>query len=492
MTRMSPTWRAPSRRIVALLLLPAAPAVAQFPAATHLVAQRTVTIDRSAMAVWPHIVEPSAWKQGNRLVHVAGPWGAEGETFAALPAAGGAPDFYLVNAELVPYRRRTMKLVGTDGTLDGFATYSLEERDGRTTVRYDVVAETRIPDGASPGAVDSARARAAAGQREAVQRFDAELAALKRLVEAAPPERTGYATTPDGVRLWYREVGRGPDVVLVNAANYFAASLDGLASDTRRVVTFDIRGRGRTDSVPPDKMGILEFDAVDPDVIRQAVGAERVAIVGWSGGALSAFRYAERFPARVTRVALLTPVGPRFSPWWDAMRRNAAPRADTALARRLAARAAAGEWEGDEGGRCRAEAWLGLRTNWPDSTQWHRAPDVCDSPNEVPSRYMDFVPRLLARLGAFDFREGLPRFPLPLLVVHGERDNPPLAGSREWVAGVPQGRLLVMPGMGHWPQYERPAETIAALRAFLDGGWPAGAEPVAKVPAGRTPPRGGR
>ena len=50
-----------------------------------------------------------------------------------------------------------------------------------------------------------------------------------------------------------------------------------------------------------------------------------------------------------------------------------------------------------------------------------------------------------------------------------------------------QGRLLVMPGMGHWPQYERPAELLAALRAFLDGGWPTGAGAVPKAPAAKAP-----
>ncbi|MFN7530954.1 MAG: hypothetical protein ACK5T7_07605, partial [Gemmatimonas sp.] len=117
------------RRTLPLVALVASIAPAsspgQVPDATHLVAQHTVTIERTAMTVWPHIVEPSAWKQGNRLTHAGGPWGAAGEVFAARPAAGGAPDYYLVNAELVPYRRRTMKLVGTDGTLMGFATYSL-------------------------------------------------------------------------------------------------------------------------------------------------------------------------------------------------------------------------------------------------------------------------------------------------------------------------------------------------------------------------------
>jgi pimeloyl-ACP methyl ester carboxylesterase len=88
---------------------------------------------------------------------------------------------------------------------------------------------------------------------------------------------------------------------------------------------------------------------------------------------------------------------------------------------------------------------------------------------------------LLAKLGQFDYRADLARLKVPLLVIHGEMDNPPLGGSEEWAAGVPQGRLLMLEGVGHWPHYERPAETLGAIRIFLDGGWPSGS--VAVEPA---------
>ncbi|HEX4936891.1 MAG TPA: alpha/beta hydrolase [Gemmatimonadaceae bacterium] len=301
-------------------------------------------------------------------------------------------------------------------------------------------------------------------------------------VPAALEVREGYALTPDSVRLWYRVVGAGKQTIVTGAANYFGHSLDSLATPDRRVVYYDIRGRGKTDSVPPSKMGIVEFDADDIDVIRKAVGADSIVLLGWSGGALSAFQYAAKYPARVTHLVLLTPVGPRWVPWWDAMRKNSAGKVDTAAAKRLAARVKAGEFAGNEVALCREQAALGLRTNWVDSTQWHLAPDVCDSPNEIPSRYGDFVPRLLAKLGKFDFRADLPRVRARTLVIHGEKDNPPLGGSREWVAGIPEARLLVIPGVGHWPHYEKPTETLGAIRAFLDGQWPAGSEPVAKTP----------
>lgn len=293
-----------------------------------------------------------------------------------------------------------------------------------------------------------------------------------------PAVREGYALTPDSVRLYYRMVGDGPETVLVGAANYHGASLDGLATPRRRLVLFDVRGRGRTDSVSPEKTGIEEFDAPDLDVLRQVAGAEAVSIIAWSGLAPAAFRYAVDHPQRVRALVLLAPVGPRWEPWWDDMRRNAVAKTDTAAASALAARARAGEFAGNEVALCRAEAALGLATNWVVTDRLAAAPDVCDSPNEVPSRYGVYVPRLLAKLGKYDYREELGKLTARRLVIHGEFDNPPLDGSREWVAGHPEARLLVIRGVGHWPHYEKPTETLAALRTFLDGGWPAGSEVV--------------
>ncbi len=299
---------------------------------------------------------------------------------------------------------------------------------------------------------------------------------------SAPAVREGYATTPDSVRLYYRVVGTGAETVILNAANYHQQAFDALVTPNRRVVLYDIRGRGKTDSVPPSKMGIAEFDASDIDVIRREVGAEKVALVGWSGGALSMFRYAADHPDRVSHLIFLTPVGPRWDPWWEGMRKNAGAKADAAANRALAARVKAGEFATDEAALCRESAKIGLKANWTVTSRIHLAPDVCDSPNEVPSRYGDFVPRLLAKLGHYDWRADFSKVTARRLVIHGEFDNPPLEGSREWVAGVPVARLLVIKDVGHWPHYEQPEETLTAIRAFLDGGWPAGAVVVPAAP----------
>lgn len=106
--------------------------------------------------------------------------------------------------------------------------------------------------------------------------------------------REGFVTTPDGVGLYFRVVGSGAETVIAPNALYHGDSLDSLA-DGRRVVTYDPRGRGRSDSVPADKIS-LDHLLIDIDTVRQAVGAEKVAIIGWSGPGMEMFVYALRNP----------------------------------------------------------------------------------------------------------------------------------------------------------------------------------------------------
>lgn len=451
-----------------------------------LVTHSRVVVARDAAAIWPHVLDAGSWKKSALLVHRAGPVGQVGEWFDGMSTSAPLTvEFRAQVVELVPNRRRTLKLVLPDGTLLGHATHTLEPHGASTTVSYDVTLVVPLPPQART--LDAAARVAMRRDEESAnaRRFDAELRDLKAIVEGThrgPVVHEGYVVTPDSIRLYYRSVGRGTDVVLVNGANYARGAFDALASGGRRVVSYDIRGRGMTDSVPPGKLGIATADVADVEVMRRAIGAERLSLIGWSGGALSFFRYAIEHPERVSHLVLLTPVGPRWVPWWDDMRVRAAARADTAAANRIRAQVAAGAYAGDEPRLCRDQAEASLATNWVVTSRRLHAPDVCASPNEWESRYMDFVPRLLDHLGKYDWRSDLARVRARTLVVHGALDNPPLGGSREWAAGIPGARLLVIDGVGHWPHYEKPAETLGALNAFLAGGWPAGATVVPQTP----------
>lgn len=292
--------------------------------------------------------------------------------------------------------------------------------------------------------------------------------------DSAPlPVREGFVTTPDSVRLYYRVVGSGPETVLVPNALFHRERLDVLAGATRRLVLYDPRGRGRSDSVPAAK-ATFAANLADVDALRLAVGADLVALIGWSGMGMELFVYTLRNPGRVTRLIQLAPVAPRWIPYADSLGASRAARTDTAALARLRARAGAGEFAANEAELCREEARLTTPASFGDTTIAGQAPDVCEWSNEWPSRIRAFFGAFFETLGEFDWRNDLSRVTVPRLVVHGELDNTPLAGNCEWVHGQPAARLLVVRGAGHWPQYERPDQTLPALRAFLDGRWPEG------------------
>jgi pimeloyl-ACP methyl ester carboxylesterase len=69
--------------------------------------------------------------------------------------------------------------------------------------------------------------------------------------------------------------------------------------------------------------------------------------------------------------------------------------------------------------------------------------------------------------------------PPPLLVIHGDRDPSPISSQRDWAAAVPNGRLLVVPGVRKAVHVDRPVLFFATVDTFLSGRWPDAAVPVA-------------
>ena len=301
-------------------------------------------------------------------------------------------------------------------------------------------------------------------------------AACATINHVAAQVREGYAVTQDSVRLWYRVVGEGKETVLAPVALFHGTQLDRLANG-RRVVLYDPRGRGRSDSVPPVKVS-LDHQIRDLETIRKAVGADRVALIGWSGLGMELFVYALRHPERVTRLVQLAPVPPRRDPYMQGMMASRRDRTDSSALSTLQGRKAGGEFERDEARWCRELARVTRPASFGDVRFAAQVPEACGFRNEWPSRLSPYFEALLGSFGAFDWRPELSKVKIPRLVIHGERDNISLDGNKEWVAGRPEARLLVIEGAGHWPHYERSEQTLEAMDAFLGGQWPKGSTRV--------------
>jgi pimeloyl-ACP methyl ester carboxylesterase len=72
-------------------------------------------------------------------------------------------------------------------------------------------------------------------------------------------------------------------------------------------------------------------------------------------------------------------------------------------------------------------------------------------------------------LGSRRYRRGLTAVTCPVLLVHGDRDRlVPVAVARAAARAHPSWSLVVLPGVGHVPQLEVPADTAAAITTWLD------------------------
>jgi proline iminopeptidase len=289
------------------------------------------------------------------------------------------------------------------------------------------------------------------------------------------PVTEGYVTAEDGTRLFYRAIGDGSQEIVVPVGLFLEDALRPLANDARRLVFYDPRGRGRSDS--PDTLHVsLEHQISDVEAIRQGLGIERMALIGWSGLGMEMAVYAMRHPDRVTRIVQVAPVAPRNSPHNERAYAERTSRIDEDALTRLEARRAAGEFADDPAGYCRARTEITRVASFARAERAAEVPDVCEYPNEWSENLEPLFRALLGSFGDYDWRADLVSLQVPRLVIHGAADAFPVEGSREWVQGFPSARLIVLEDAGHYPFIERPDAFFPAVDAFLDGEWPPEAE----------------
>ncbi len=172
--------------MAAAILGSACPAGAERPA-IDLNMYNEIKINRPASKIWPYLMEPNQWKSDRHMIHHHGPKGQVGEVLAIVPA--GKPDqiwFFAEVLELVPNKRRTVKMISKTGQLLGYTIWRLEERSGRTMVYSDVHGEATVPSDdpakITPEALAEQRRQ---GYESNKTRTDAELLKLKRMVESS-------------------------------------------------------------------------------------------------------------------------------------------------------------------------------------------------------------------------------------------------------------------------------------------------------------------
>jgi pimeloyl-ACP methyl ester carboxylesterase len=258
-----------------------------------------------------------------------------------------------------------------------------------------------------------------------------------------------------GIRLRLRDSGprNAPAVILLHG---FGASLDtwdawatALARQYR-VVRYDLPGFGLTGPDPTgdysDARGIAVLAA-----LMDRLGIPRASLIGNSLGGKLAWQFAAAHPGRVDKLVLISPDG-FASPGFDYGRKPEVPWMMRLLPYVLPA----------------PMLRMSLAPAYGDPA--HLAPATLD-------RYADMMrapgvrAAMLARMGQVMLHDPAPvlrTIAAPTLLLWGEKDGMiPFSNSADYLRDMPHATLAALPGLGHVPFEEAPAESLAPVLAFL-------------------------
>jgi pimeloyl-ACP methyl ester carboxylesterase len=243
----------------------------------------------------------------------------------------------------------------------------------------------------------------------------------------------------DGVKIHHEIRGDGPAILASHgfaaSSHMYEATTIALA-DAHRVITWDIRGHGRSDYPSDENQYSVPLATGDMVAILDTVDVDHTVLLGHSLGGFLSLELQRTHPGRVTALVLVG-TGPGYK------------RPDTRDGWNRTAERFAVELE--------TNGLAGLPDSAEARADAHRSADgLVKAARGILRQHDD---RVLA---------GLPAITVPVLIVVGERDKPFLASSEYMRTKIPNASLAVIPGAGHAPMITRPDEFHAQIRTFLD------------------------
>lgn len=243
----------------------------------------------------------------------------------------------------------------------------------------------------------------------------------------------------DGVNVYFEATGSGPPILFSHGYGATSRMWRGQVaalSDRYRVVAWDMRGHGESDS--PDEPALYSEAATVEDIaaILDRAGASRAVVGGLSLGGYMSLAFYLAYPERV-HALMLFDTGPGY--------RSAEARAGW---NEMAERRASG---------LEAEGFAALRSAGQEvRTSVHRSA-------------AGLARAARGMLAQFDARviDALPRIAVPVLVLVGDRDQPFLAATDYMAAKIPNATRVVIEDAGHASNLDQPAAFNAAVEAFL-------------------------
>ena len=207
--------------------------------------------------------------------------------------------------------------------------------------------------------------------------------------------------------------------------------------DRHEVISWDMRGHGRSDSPGRPAAYSVEETVADMAALLDALGHERAVIGGHSLGGYMSLAFAMRHPERV-RALLIIDTGPGY--------KSDPPRE---------------EWNEMAMGLARRLERDGLE----HLTKLSREMD--------PSDHASAAGLAMAARGMLTQRDSavidsLAKIAVPALVIVGEKDRAYLAASSYMAKKIPDAKHVIVPNAGHAVNFHQPAHFNECVESFLE------------------------
>jgi len=282
---------------------------------------------------------------------------------------------------------------------------------------------------------------------------------------SAQSTRQGLLSLEDA-RIFYEVVGSGDPIIVVHGGpgldhSYLQPGLNVLAQ-RNTLIYYDQRGTGRSAAeLVPSAINLDAF-VEDIDALRQALGYERVDVLGHSFGALIAIAYARKHPESLRTLILMNPVEPgtRYS---EQLAERQASRRTEEDSTQLAELTAGEGFAASDPATVSEVYRILFRQALRDRT---RIDDLNLDLTETTAKNGREVGRLLGEsMGEVDWWDGLGEITVPTLVLHGRYDLTPNAMSQALANAIPLGRMVLLQS-GHFPFMEDSDGLLSAIQAF--------------------------
>ncbi len=284
-------------------------------------------------------------------------------------------------------------------------------------------------------------------------------------------KRTEGKIAVDGHQVWYTRVGEGGIPLLTlhggpGAGHDYLESLEGLA-EHREVIFFDQLGCGQSDQPDDPSLWRLERFVEEVETVRDALGLERIHLLGQSWGGWLGIEYMLHKPRGVVSLVLASTSASirQFVAEAETLKKRLPPEMYALMQRAEADQ----DYQNPE---YLAAVDLFYRRHlcrlnpWPDALE--RSTRILDGnpvyltmngPNE-------FV--VIGNLRDWDRTARLPEITVPTLVTVGRHDEITPNCARTIQEGIPGAQLRIFERSGHVAHLEETDAYLKTVSAFFD------------------------